>query len=87
MGFRALAVALALGLALAACSPTAAVESQSSAAPLTAVATVFPLAWIAAEIGPAAKITQLGGRGIDPHDLELTPSEHALVGAADLAFD
>jgi zinc transport system substrate-binding protein len=74
-------VAALVLLLLTACAP-----SQSSADDdgLRVVATVYPLAWLAAEISPDAQITSLAARGQDPHDLELTPSQRGAFESADI---
>lgn len=53
---------------------------------LTVVATVFGLGWIAAQVAPGAEHEILGARGDDPHDLELTPGDRALLERADVVL-
>ena len=72
------AVALMLVL-LAACTSSSSGEEE-----LQVVATVYPLAWLAAEIAPEASVTSLASRGQDPHDLELTPQQRGAFEAADV---
>lgn len=81
-------VLLLLLLVLAACLPE---EPAPPAEPalgegLTAVATVFPLAWLADEIAPGAEVALLGARGQDPHDLELSPGDRGLLETADVVL-
>lgn len=90
-------LASALALLTAACadgagsaadgaSPTAGGPDSAAGAGagLTVVATVFPLAWLAEELAPGAAVTLLGSRGQDPHDLELSPADRALLEQADV---
>lgn len=69
----------ALLLLLVACSPSASTDEGPQA-----VATVYPLAWLAAEIAPEASVTALGTQGQDPHDLELSPQQRGAFESADV---
>ena len=51
-----------------------------------AVASVFPLAWVAEQVAPAATVTLLGAGGQDAHSVDLTPRERAVVEAADVVL-
>jgi zinc transport system substrate-binding protein len=53
---------------------------------LTVVTTVFPLADMAQTIAPGADVTLLTSSGQDPHDLELTPQDRALIEGADVVL-
>jgi zinc transport system substrate-binding protein len=53
---------------------------------LTIVTTVFPLASLAEDIAPDADVTLLTSSGQDPHDLELSPSDRALIESADVVL-
>jgi zinc transport system substrate-binding protein len=53
---------------------------------ITVVTTVFPLASIAEEIAPGADVTLLTSSGQDPHDLELSPADRALLESADVVL-
>jgi zinc transport system substrate-binding protein len=53
---------------------------------LTAVTTVFPLADMAQQIAPEAEVTLLTSSGQDPHDLELSPGDRALLESADVVL-
>jgi zinc transport system substrate-binding protein len=53
---------------------------------VTVVTTVFPLADMAREIAPGADVTLLTSSGQDPHDLELTPQDRALIESADVVL-
>lgn len=53
---------------------------------LTVVASVYPLAWMAAEIAPDATVTPLAAEGQDPHALELSPGDRQLVETADVVL-
>lgn len=98
--FRRLAVPLALLLTIAACGsePASAPEdgaqveeapegsAEAAAGELTVVATVFPLAWMAEQVAPDAEVTLLASGGQDPHDLELSPADRALLESADVVL-
>ena len=91
---RLLAALLTLGALAAGCGsePGAADPSASGASAqdgtvgngLTAVATVFPLAWIVTQVAPGADLAYLGERGQDPHDLELSPGDREVLETADV---
>ena len=51
---------------------------------LTVVGSVFPLAWIGQSVAPSADVLQLGQRGVEPHDLEVTPRERAALSVAEV---
>lgn len=59
-------------------------EPPATGGTLTALGTVFPLVWIMTEIAPDAEVVHLGAQGQDPHDLELTPADRALLDSADV---
>ncbi|MGI8873653.1 MAG: metal ABC transporter solute-binding protein, Zn/Mn family [Egibacteraceae bacterium] len=59
---------------------------EDAGAGVTAVTTVYPLAWMAETIAPEADLTYVGSRGQDPHDLELSPSDRALFETADVVL-
>jgi zinc transport system substrate-binding protein len=65
---------------------TSAPEEVAGPEPLVAVATVFPLAWLAEATAPDADVRFLGGGGQDPHDLDLSPGERALLETADIVL-
>lgn len=78
-------VALLSALALlGACGTEPGAAEQSDDERLTAVATVFPLAWMTSEVAPDAEVTFLGARGQDPHDLELSPGDREAIETADV---
>lgn len=65
---------------MSACAPSPAADNDA----LRAVATTFPLAWVAAEIAPEAQLTHLAAHGRDPHDLELSPTQRTELTQADV---
>ena len=73
---RLLNTAAVIALLLAGCA-TDASEGQPSI-----VATVYPLAWVAEQIAPAAEVTSLVAGGQDPHDQELTPQQRGVLEQA-----
>lgn len=71
-------LAVVVLLLLAACG-----QAGGSTQP-DAVATVYPLQWLVAQIAPDLAVTSLDARGQDPHDMELTPQQRASVERASL---
>jgi zinc transport system substrate-binding protein len=61
-------------------------EANAAGDGLTAVTTVFPLADMAQRIAPGADVTLLTAGGQDPHDLELSPTDRALLESADVVL-
>ena len=91
---RLLALLFALAVALAGCasdraapagrddpSPAGLAESD---APLTAAASVFPLAWMTERVAPGVELTFLGGGGAKVHDVELSPGDRPALETADV---
>ena len=77
-----IALASVLTLGLGACS-TAPVEEESAA--LSVVAAFYPIAFIASEIGAdMVEIENITPPGVEPHDLELTPSQIITLDKADM---
>jgi zinc transport system substrate-binding protein len=70
-----------LALSLTACD---AGDETSETAEASILATPWPLAWLAAQVAPEAEVATLGAAGQDPHDLDLSPAERALLAEADL---
>lgn len=77
-------LALVSVVLLGACGSGASDAEEAGGPDLTAVATVFPLAWMTSEIAPGADVTFLGSRGLDPHDLELSPGDREAIETADV---
>lgn len=69
-----------LALLMVAAAACASAGSREQAA----VATVYPLAWMVGEIAPDLEVTSFAAGGQDPHDLELSPGQRALVEQASL---
>ncbi len=91
---RLLALLFALAVALAGCasdraapagrddpSPAGLAESD---APLTAAASVFPLAWMTERVAPGVELTFLVGGGAEVHDVELSPGDRQALETADV---
>ncbi|MSO28992.1 MAG: zinc ABC transporter substrate-binding protein [Candidatus Planktophila sp.] len=78
-----LAITLALGLILSGCSSS---ESDSSASGgIKVVAAMYPLEFVAKAIGgDMVSVENFTPPGVEPHDLELTPSQVVELDAADL---
>ncbi len=75
------AAAATLALALAGCG------AGGASGKTRVVAGFYPLAWAAEQVGGAAvEVTNLTPTGAEPHDIELTPKEVALVQRADLVL-
>jgi zinc transport system substrate-binding protein len=78
-----LAVVASLGLILTGCSST---ESNDDASgKVTVVAALYPLEFVATAIGgDLVDVVNVTPPGVEPHDLELTPSQIITVDDADL---
>jgi zinc transport system substrate-binding protein len=80
----ALAAAGVLGLAAGACASETSADDSTS---LKVVAAFYPLEFIADRVGgDHVAVTNLAPPGAEPHDLELTPSQVADIGQADLVI-
>lgn len=75
-------------LALSACGgvPQGTSDGDSADRALI-VASIYPLQYVAQEIaGDSAEVTSLAQQGSDTHDVELSPSQIASIGTADLVL-
>ncbi|HVM19216.1 MAG TPA: metal ABC transporter substrate-binding protein [Egibacteraceae bacterium] len=72
--------------AVATAEPTAppTEEAADAGEGVTAVASVYPLAWMAEAVAPGADVEYLAARGQDPHDLELSPRQRGTLESADV---
>lgn len=78
---RALAVATTCALLAAACGSGPATGDGE----VSVVAAFYPLAYVAERVsGEHASVTNLTSTGAEPHDLELSPQDVAVVSEADL---
>ena len=78
-----LAIAVALGLILSGCSSSAS-DSKASGA-IKVVAAMYPLEFVATAIGgDLVSVENFTPPGVEPHDLELTPSQVVKLDDADL---
>lgn len=81
---RLLAALLSVSLLLAACGDA---DSPSSVAgEISAVASVYPLAWAAEQVAPQVDVILLGAGGVEAHDLELTPDQRERIQIADVVL-
>ena len=78
---RLLAAVLPVALMIAGCAGAA-----TSEAGITAVASVYPLAWMAERVAPDAEVTLLSAGGLDAHDLAMTPSQREAIQTADVVL-
>jgi zinc transport system substrate-binding protein len=77
-----LATITTLGLILSGCSST---ESDKEAAGIKVVAAMYPLEFVATSIGGnLVSVENFTPPGVEPHDLELTPSQIVTLDDADL---
>lgn len=68
-----------VALALPACA-----EAASRPDAPTAVATVYPLSWLVAQVAPDATLTSVAQGGQGPHDVELSPGQRVAIEQADV---
>lgn len=85
---RRLAVsALLSALLVSGCTSSEPAQQGARSEPLRIVATFYPLAWMAQQIGgEQVVVTDLTPPGVEPHDLELAPDQVASLLDADVAF-
>lgn len=77
-----LAVVTSLGLVLSGCSSS---DSNSDASGIKVVAAMYPLEFVATSIGgDLVSVENFTPPGVEPHDLELTPSQIVTLDDADL---
>ena len=77
-----LAVVTSLGLVLSGCSSS---DSNSDASGIKVVAAMYPLEFVATSIGgDLVSVENFTPPGVEPHDLELTPSQVVALDDADL---
>jgi zinc transport system substrate-binding protein len=77
-----LAVVTSLGLILSGCSSS---DSNSDASGIKVVAAMYPLEFVATSIGgDLVSVENFTPPGVEPHDLELTPSQVVTLDDADL---
>lgn len=92
--FGSVAALAVLGVSLSACSSgeQSASAASSASTPTTATAcnvvtAFYPIAYATEQVGgDAVAVTTLTQPGVEPHDLELTPSQVAAIQQADLVF-
>src|SRR4249919_3489345 len=76
------AALMALGVVAAACSRTA---SATQPGTVSVVASFYPLAEAAEQVGgDHVQVTNLTAPGVEPHDLELKPSQLEAISTADV---
>ncbi len=79
----ALVGAMALMAGLVGCSGSSASENGT----ISVVASFYPLAEAAQQVGGAAvSVTNLTAPGVEPHDLELTPQQIAAISTSDVVL-
>jgi len=59
---------------------------EASAADLQAVAAVYPLAWVAAQVAPEAEVNLLNQGSQEAHDLDISPPQRAAIETADVVL-
>ncbi len=83
----ALAATLATVLALAACSTGPGATTSAGTADLSVAAAFYPLQFVAERVGgDHVSITALAPPGVEPHDLELSPSAVRSVRNSDVVL-
>ncbi|MDQ3353465.1 MAG: metal ABC transporter substrate-binding protein [Actinomycetota bacterium] len=64
-------------------------ESETAApgtGEVSAVAAVYPLAWVAEQVAPDADVSLLSSGGLEAHDLEITPDQRQAIETSDVAL-
>ena len=78
------AALLCVSLLTAACGDADSPTSDGDE--VSAVASVYPLAWVAEQVAPQADVTLLGAGGLEAHDLELTPDQRERLQVSDVVL-
>lgn len=73
---------LLVSLLVAACGD----GTTSPGGEVTAVASVYPLAWMAQRVAPDAEVTLLSAGGLEAHDLEITPGQRGAIQTSDVVL-
>ena len=71
-------------LAAAGCGGANRSDGSADGGRVTAVAAVYPLAWLAESIAPEADVSLLTARGAEAHELDLTPRQRSAVERSDV---
>ncbi len=74
-------VSLALLLVGSACG-----DADGSPTGVTAVAGVYPLAWVAEQVAPDVEVALLAAGGLQAHDLEITPGQRQAIQTSDVVL-
>ena len=81
---RRLAALLCVSLLTVACGDG---ESPPSVGgEISAVASVYPLSWLAEQVAPQAEVTLLNAGGVQAHDIELTPDQRGRIQVSDVVL-
>lgn len=59
---------------------------EPAAAELSAVASVYPLAWVAEQVAPRVEVSVLNAGGLEAHDLEVTPNQRQAIETSDVVL-
>lgn len=78
--------ALSAGLLLSACAQSPQVPEGSAAPTPSVVVGLYPLQWVVEQLPADVTVTSLAAPGVDPHDMELTAAQMAVVQNADLVI-
>lgn len=81
---RRAAITLALAVTAAGLSGCSTSADEPAPGQISIAASFYPLAWVASQIAPKAKITDLTQPGMEPHDIELTFAQTVDLARADL---
>ena len=61
-------------------------EESADDGSVSAVAAVYPLAWLAERVAPDAEVTLLTAGGAEAHDLDLTPGQRSGIETSDVVL-
>lgn len=75
------AIPLALGLVASACG-----DGDGATTEISAVAAVYPLAWVAEQVAPDVEMSLLPAGGLEAHDLEITPGQRQAIQTSDVVL-
>ncbi len=79
---RLVALLAPMPLLIAACGESGTAASED----VSAVAAVYPLAWIAEQVAPDAEVALLSAGGLEAHDLEITPDQRKRIETSEVVL-
>ncbi|MBW3645509.1 MAG: metal ABC transporter substrate-binding protein, partial [Actinobacteria bacterium] len=61
-------------------------DADGASTEISAVAAVYPLAWVAEQVAPDVEVSLLAAGGLEAHDLEITPGQRQAIQTSDVVL-